>query len=202
MSLTQNDRRLLTRATELALEWHAEHFRKGTTTPYVSHLLQVEGLVIEHGGGVDQAVAALLHDSLEDADTPPERARRERLIAAEFPEAVLATVLVCTDTQEDETIDAKRPWRERKERYLEQLRRTDDASLLVAACDKHHNLHSIVWDVRSQGVEYLDRFTGRPADQRWYFREVLAIVRDRVPERLQLELEDLLRQFEAQVDSC
>ena len=73
MSLTQDDRRLLTRATELALEWHAEHFRKGTTTPYVSHLLQVEGLVIEHGGGVDQAVAALLHDGLEDADTPQER---------------------------------------------------------------------------------------------------------------------------------
>jgi (p)ppGpp synthase/HD superfamily hydrolase len=200
MPLTSDDRARLHRATDFALEWHAEQHRKGTEIPYLSHLLQVAGLVIEHGGSVDQAVAALLHDSLEDAESPDERRMREASIAREFGDGVLEVVLACSDTRPDEAQTTKGPWKERKLRYLEQLRSADAACLLVAACDKHHNLHSLVWDIESQGRGYLARFTGSPADQVWYFESVLAVVGGRVPRRLEMELYELLGRFRKQIE--
>ena len=74
----------LLEATELAYKWHSGQRRKQTDIPYVSHPLQVEGLILEHGGSCDQAIAGLLHDSLEDAPDPEERARREERIENRF----------------------------------------------------------------------------------------------------------------------
>ncbi len=37
-----------------------------TGVPYISHLMNVAGIVLENGGSEDEAIAALLHDVLED----------------------------------------------------------------------------------------------------------------------------------------
>jgi len=189
------DQTRLIEATELAHRWHASQVRKGTAIPYISHLLQVQGLVLEHGGDAEQAVAGLLHDSLEDAETPAEARERAASIEARFGAGALAIVRDCTDTADDEAGADKGPWRERKQRYLAQLAAAPERSLLVAACDKLHNLNALMWDVEAHGADYLDRFNAGPAEQLWYFDSVVAIAEGRVPARLQNELSARVESF-------
>ena len=186
------DQKRLVEATKYAYAWHSGQRRKATNIPYVSHLLQVKGLVIEHGGQADQAIAGLLHDSLEDAQSASDRAHREQVILEKFGESVLRMVSDCTDTLADEFLAEKRPWKERKDRYIAHLDEAGADSLLVVACDKRHNLHAIVWDIRSQGLAIFDRLTGTPEQQVWYFESVLAKIENAIPQRLRQELEDLL----------
>lgn len=184
-------------ATALAWRWHGHQTRKGRPTSYMSHLLRVQGLVIEAGGDPDEAIAALLHDGLEDAPDPAARAGRERLIAERFGAAVLRIVLDCTDTLPGEAEATKGPWRERKERYLDQLRGADPASLRVAACDKRQNLGDLVSDLRQEGPATLERFNAGPDDQLWYFTNLAEICRPALPARLARELADLVEEFRA-----
>ena len=193
------DQKRLVEATEYAYAWHQGERRKSTDIPYVSHLLQVKGLVLEHGGNADQAIAGLLHDSLEVAPSSEERARREEIIGREFGEGVLGIVRDCTDTRPDEFADKKLPWEDRKTRYVEHLERALPGSLLVVACDKRHNLHSIVWDVRTQGPSVFERFNSKPREQIWYFESILRAIRPSIPNRLAAEIEDLLESLKTLV---
>ena len=194
------DERGLLEATQLAWRWHGHQTRKGKNTSYMSHLLQVQGLVINAGGRAEEAIAALLHDSLEDAPSPEVRREREELIAARFGQAVLQIVLDCTDTTAADAGSNKDPWRERKERYLTQLRGAERASLLVAACDKRHNLDDLIWDLRHEGPETLSRFNAGGAEQIWYYESVAAICRSAIPPRLVRELDDLVSMLRALID--
>jgi len=185
----------LLEATRLAWLWHGDQTRKGKPTSYMSHLLQVEGLVIDYGGGPDEAIAALLHDSLEDAESPADRTAREREIESHFGPRVLRIVLDCTDTMSTEAGQSKGAWRERKKRYLAQLREAEGSSRLVAACDKRHNLGDLVSDLRSEGLATLDRFNADGPEQLWYYESVVSICRSAVPTRLTIELDALVREL-------
>lgn len=185
----------LVEATLLAWRWHGAQTRKGRTTSYMSHLSQVHGIVIAAGGGPDEAIAALLHDGLEDAPSPAERAARERTIDSQFGSGVLAIVLDCTDTRPEEAADTKGPWRERKERYLAQLHAAAEPSRLVAACDKRQNLGDLVSDLRHEGLTTLDRFNAGASDQLWYFEALTEVCRTAIPARLSRELDDLVEAF-------
>ena len=198
-SLLVDERRLL-EATRLAWRWHGRQMRKGKNISYMSHLLQVQGLVISAGGSAEEAIAALLHDSLEDAPSPDDRAEREERIAARFGQAVLQIVLDCTDTTAAESGSNKGPWRERKERYLTQLRGAERASLLVAACDKRHNLDDLVWDLRHEGPETLTRFNAGGAEQIWYYESLAEICCSSIPPRLARELNDLVSILRTLID--
>ena len=142
-----------TRALWLAAEAHEGQFRKGTPIPYITHPVAVAGLVAKYQGDKEQQMAGLLHDVLEDAG--PEW---EPLIAALGPR-VLAIVRACTDGVPDPVSGKKAPWKERKTAYLEYLREESDDALLVSACDKLHNLESILLDLTEIGPEVFDRFS-------------------------------------------
>ena len=101
------------RAFALARELHAHQLRKGTSIPYVAHLMGVASLVLEDGGEEDEAIAALLHDAVEDQGGPPTLGRIRQL----FGRRVADIVEACSDT--DET--PKPPWRRRKEDYIAHL---------------------------------------------------------------------------------
>ncbi len=189
----QNATPRLVEATELAWRWHGRQTRKGKTTSYMSHLLAVQGLVVDCGGGPDEAIAALLHDALEDAPSVAERAEREGRISDHFGENVIRIVLDCTDTTAAESERSKHPWRERKERYLGQLRIAQADSLLVAACDKRHNLGDLVWDLRHEGPATLSRFNAGGPEQVWYYESLAGIFHAAIPSRLALELDELLK---------
>ncbi len=182
-------------ATELAWRWHGAQTRKGKPISYLSHLLQVQGLVIEHGGDGDQAIAALLHDSLEDAPSPAERAGREATIDSRFGASVLRMVLDCTDTTPDEAGPEKSPWRPRKERFLTRLETADPRSHLVAACDKRHNLADLIGDLEQEGRRTFERFHAGGPEQLWYFSTLSDVLAPRVPARLSRELEALVERL-------
>ena len=190
--MNPEEQKRLVEASKCAYAWHSGQRRKMTDIPYVSHLLQVQGLVLEHGGCADQAIAGLLHDCLEDAPDAEERAHREGAILEKFGESVLRMVRDCTDTRAEESLEDKRPWKERKDRSIAHLDHALPDSLLVAACDKRHNLHAIVWDVRSQGISVFDRFKSTPEQQIWYFESILKKIQKSIPQRLCQELEELV----------
>ena len=155
-------------ALTFAAELHKEQMRKGTTVPYVSHLMSVCALVLEDGGNETEAIAALLHDAVEDQGGAATREKiRER-----FGDEVTAIVDGCTDA---ETIP-KPPWRERKERYIEHLRSAAAPVVRVSLADKLHNARSVLMDLRRHGPSVWDRFKGGRDGTMWYYRSVLDAV--------------------------
>jgi len=181
----------LSAALAFALAAHGGQTRKGSSVPYVSHLLQVSGLVLEHHGDPEQACAALLHDVVED--TPVTLAQ----VREAFGAGVAGIVADCTDTHEDDAPGTKRPWLERKRRYVAQLARVPLRSALVVGCDKLHNLRTTVGDLETIGPEVLGRFNAPPEAQRWLHGELLGALSERVPGRLHAELRDLSARYAA-----
>jgi (p)ppGpp synthase/HD superfamily hydrolase len=153
-----------TDAFACAFEVHREQTKKSTTVPYIAHLLEVAGLVLSYGGNEDEAIAALLHDSVEDH---PEVASFET-IAKRFGGEVADIVESCSDA----TVIPKPPWKGRKEKYIAHLRSADDAVLMVAAADKLVNARSVMKDYRQAGEEVWNRFNAGKPDQLWYYGEV------------------------------
>jgi (p)ppGpp synthase/HD superfamily hydrolase len=144
---------------------HAGQHRKGTAVPYVAHLLSVASLVLEAGGDEDLAMAALLHDVVEDCGGAP----MLKEIRRRFGKRVAHVVDGCTDTD----LDPKPPWRQRKEDYIAHLRTADADTRLVSAADKLHNVRSIVAAYREIGDRVWERFHGKRDGTLWYYRSLL-----------------------------
>jgi GTP pyrophosphokinase len=146
---------------------HRRQTRKGSGVPYVSHLLGVASLVIEETGTETQAIAALLHDVLEDTPATYED------ICERFGAAVADIVKACTYS----SAEPKPPWRPRKEAYLADLPSASPDALLVSVADKVHNARSILMDLRSGGVGMFERFTGGREGTLWYYRSLVSTYR-------------------------
>ncbi|MCX7803254.1 MAG: HD domain-containing protein [Meiothermus ruber] len=203
-------------ALELAYELHKHQYRKGTEIPYLSHLLAVSALVMEHGGGEDEAIAALLHDAVEDAGKVLQSVRAvlgdSRISQSEagvrvlehirqrFGEAVAQIVRECSDTE----TEPKPPYLERKQAYLRHLTEASPPARLVSAADKLHNLRAIVADYRTHGEALWQRFVSEAEtieEKRrltlWYYRELAKeFSSERGPRLIGAELERLLSGFD------
>lgn len=157
-----------TRALALAHQWHQSQYRKGADPPipYISHLLTVAGIVIEHGGTEDEAIAALLHDSIEDAGQTVES------LTAEFSATVAAIVAACTDDVPGIDRGSVGGWRIRKEGYIAHLTENHltSAALLVSCADKLANARSILADLEAIGPAVFERFKGGADGTLWYYR--------------------------------
>ncbi|MBN6149370.1 HD domain-containing protein [Xanthomonas sp. AmX2] len=170
------------RAVEYARIAHAGQVRKGTAVPYLSHVLGVSTLVLEAGGDEDQAIAALLHDVVEDCG-----AAHEAAIRAQFGDEVAAIVMACTDASaerkaaHDEPEARRRDWRARKQAYLAHLRQAPAPVLLVSSCDKLYNARSIVADLEdpATGTDVFERFTAGRDGTLWYYATLLAVFAER-----------------------
>ena len=160
-------------ALEYAVQLHVGQRRKGSDTPYIAHLLSVTAIVLEHGASEDEAIAALLHDAVEDQGGAPVREEIRR----RFGPAVAAIVDGCSDS---ETIP-KPPWRERKEKFLAQLPSAGRSVHLVTAADKLHNTRSLVDDYREHGESLWDRFSGGRTGTLWYYRAVVDLLASSLP---------------------
>src|SRR5256885_8084963 len=170
------------KAFEYAAHLHAEQTRKGVGIPYVSHLMIVAGTVIEHRGDEDQAIAAVLHDAIEDH---PSDGRTREQILKEFGPRVLEFVEACSDS---DTIPKPR-WRARKERYLEHLHHTSAEARLISLADKLHNARAILADYRQVGEDVWKRFSAPKRDTLWYYRELAKTFHEVAPGFLASELQ-------------
>ncbi len=168
-----------------ALAWaeslHREQRRKGKPIPYISHLISVSALVWEDGGTEDQAIAALLHDAIEDAG------QSHASIAERFGSAVADIVRDCTDTTEGRPPGEKEPWLLRKTRYLDALVHKPETSLLVTAADKAHNARDMVLDARRDPAMW-SKFNAGLEGSAWYLLRMHQQLSHRLPHSRSSEL--------------
>jgi (p)ppGpp synthase/HD superfamily hydrolase len=169
------------RAFEFAAEKHKRQTRKASSIPYITHLMGVASLVLEAGGDEDLAIAALLHDVVEDCGGAP----MLKEVRRRFGSRVAKVVDGCTDA---DTIP-KPPWRERKEKYIARLQHEDAGTRLVSAADKLNNVRSILSDYREIGESIWSRFSGGREGTLWYYRTLRdEFFRDK-PNRITRDLE-------------
>ena len=175
-----------------ASQLHKDQVRKGTSTPYITHLLAVASIVGENGGTQDEVVSALLHDAPEDQGGEPTL----REIRDRFGNEVAEIVDGCTDTYEN----PKPPWRERKERYLAHLANASDSVRLVSSADKLHNARTVLSDYRLLGEDLWTRFNGKKVGTLWYYRAIVDTLRGDGP--IVEELDRVVTELETLSDKC
>lgn len=178
-----------------AAHLHAGQVRKARPSPYLSHVLAVSALVIEDGGSEDEAIAALLHDALED--------HGDRLslddLRHRFGDTVADIVWTCTDAVAGPH-DAKAPWVSRKAHHLLRLTDAPALAMRVLAADKLHNVEALLTERRLGDVDVWARFNGRLLGTMWYYRQMVELLERRpplgtsvLPRRLALAVDDLDR---------
>lgn len=177
-----------TRAIDYARQVHV-NYRKGTSVPYMAHLLGVASLVMGESGNVrfpvteDMVIGALLHDAVEDEGGLP----RLRDIEANFGKEVAKIVEGCTDSFEEDS-SRKQEWEVRKKSYIDRLRKEPEGTLLVSVADKLYNARTILEDYREVGVAVWNRFKRGRKEQLWYFDELSEVYEKRGTNRLTEEL--------------
>ena len=172
---------------------HGGEVRKGTDIPYVSHPVGVAMIASEYTDDEDTIVAALLHDILEDVS---DQVYSLEDMQRDFGEKVVGIV---KDVSEDKRVgEPEKPWRERKEAYLEHLRTLSDIEpLLVSVADKIHNLMSILADHDTVGDIIWNRFNASKEDEFWYYRELTEIASQKIlPEALKTRCNMLFTRLE------
>jgi (p)ppGpp synthase/HD superfamily hydrolase len=173
-----------------AAELHLRQRRKGKGQPYVGHLLGVAAIVIQHGGGEDEAIAALLHDAVEDQGGLP----RLGEIREKFGERVAHIVDGCTDSYE--VSGEKQEWGERKRAYIERVAHESADVRLVSAADKLANARDILSDYRAEGDAIFNRFKGRKQGTLWYYRTLVNVFREAGATPLIEELDRVVTELE------
>jgi (p)ppGpp synthase/HD superfamily hydrolase len=168
------NRIVLSRRFEKALVYaariHGKQVRKRTHRPYIGHLLSVASIVIEFDGDEDMAIAALLHDAVEDQGGLP----RLRDIRRRFGKRVAHIVDGCTDSY----ATPKLPWIDRKRAYLERIPKEATDVRLVSAADKLSNARETLQDVRAHGVEVFESFAGKKDGTLWYYQAIVEKFRE------------------------
>jgi len=181
------------KALKTAAKWHRDHARKQTTTPYITHLLTVSALVWEGGGNETEAIAALLHDAVED--------RKATLgdVRDKFGDEVATIVDHCSDAAPAPG-EAKEPWLARKVAHVDKLRKIaadgGDSTIRVVGADKLANLRTILVDHRGGAADIWGRFKGGLGGSAWYYGEMAATVESTLPDsmlarELRLAVDDL-----------
>ncbi|MEO8697938.1 MAG: NADAR domain-containing protein [Acidimicrobiales bacterium] len=187
-----------TKGVDYARVLHAADVRKGTTIPYLSHVLAVASIVLEHGGTEDQAIAALLHDAGEDHGGE----LRIAAIRAEFGDVVADIVEACSDDLPTDR-NAKRDWWFRKTDYIDRLGTEPLAAVLVSAADKLHNARALVSDHRVLGPRLWERFNrdaGRGGTL-WYYTTLCDVIEVRLRETAPALAQELRATVDAMISA-
>jgi (p)ppGpp synthase/HD superfamily hydrolase len=170
------------KAVVYATRIHGGQLRKKTRIPYIAHILGVAAIAMEYGANETEAIAALLHDAVEDCGG----AKRLRDIDQKFGKDVARIVEGCTDTDQK----PKPPWLKRKKAYLAHVRHASMPTKLVSASDKLHNVRAILMEYRKEGERLWSRFNGGKQGALWYYR---ALVNALSGKRIQPLVQELAR---------
>lgn len=176
-------------ALALAAQAHCTQMRKGGDVPYIVHPVHVSTILIRYGCSEDEIVAGLLHDVVEDQDVSLQR------IETEFGPSVAE--IVAALTEQKNAAGVKRPWEDRKQELLDQVRQASIPAVTVKAADTLHSAHSLTSDLGREGAAVWRNFSRGPEPTLWYYREVGAIVRQRLGHHpLADELDEAIQHLE------
>ena len=176
MNSMTNLTRRMTMAFDMARDVHNDQTLKGTDLPYLLHLLDVCSIALRHGADEDQAIAALLHDAVEDGEGMVTAGE----IGVVFGQRVKQVVLECSDSTVADP-DNKLDWWHRKITYLDHLKEASADAAMVTGADKLSNARSIVADVGVHGDKFWERFNTCRVGSLWYYRNIDEILPDRLP---------------------
>ncbi len=151
------------RAIRLMLKWHKGQVRKGDGVPYIVHPIAVATLLACNDFGSDVVAAGFCHDLLEDTECSQQE------IEEQCNEHVLAIVKTVTNQ------DIKN-WREKKRRYIDQVRNGSDSAKAVCCADKIHNLQSLLRAHEEQGDAIWSAFNAPKEDKLWFDQSVLEML--------------------------
>ena len=185
MKLTDKFNEALSYAERL----HRNQKRKGTDIPYISHLMTVSSIVLEYGGNEEEAIAALLHDAVEDQGGE----MTYKYIKTKFGHNIASIVLDCSDTWKQ----IKPSWRERKESYIRNLEKKKSSSLLVSLADKTHNAESILSDHFEIGENIWLRFNGGKKETLWYYSELSKSFSKLINNKLTIRFNKVVKQLQS-----
>lgn len=145
-----------------ALRLHKAQRRKVTGAPYICHLLAVAAIVIEAGADEDCAIAALLHDAVED------QGGSSTLLAIEkqFGQQVAAYVSACSAPSRSTHQD----WRSHKLTYLAQIEAAPLTVKQIVLADKLHNGRDLLSNLSQFGPQVWEAFSGSPAEIIWLYQ--------------------------------
>jgi Guanosine polyphosphate pyrophosphohydrolases/synthetases len=155
-------------AVKLAAYLHRTQTRKGGDVPYISHLLRVAGLVLEFDADEDTAIAAMLHDAVEDQGGLETASQ----VREHFGQRVEQLVMACSDSV-TAVGQPKRPWRERKETMIARLGDLAPEARLIIGCDKLDNLRCTLSGYHKIGAKLWERFSGGRDGTLWYYRSMI-----------------------------
>jgi GTP pyrophosphokinase len=175
-------------ALVFAFQLHAAQKRKASQVPYFAHLMSVCAIVLEYGGDEDQAIAALLHDAVED--------QGGKKVLTEIEQRFGYTVAEIVQSVSDSDKQPKPPWKERKVQYLEHLPEAPEKVWLISQADKLHNLRDILATYRIMGEKTWERFRGGKEGTLWYYRSLVTFFRDNGNPSLGQELERVFAELE------
>jgi (p)ppGpp synthase/HD superfamily hydrolase len=171
-------------ALQLASDLHRDQKRKETPIPYIAHLMAVSGIVLEANAYhrfdniEDLAIAALLHDAIEDQGHQIELED----IRKRFGDTVHDIVRDCSDAIIHTQGEKKAPWKVRKQAYIDRVKSKSRETVLVSCADKLHNARSIMFDYDRIGDVIWDRFTPEKEETLWYYESLLQAFRTAWPD--------------------
>jgi (p)ppGpp synthase/HD superfamily hydrolase len=184
--------RLFEEALVYATRLHAGQKRKWENTPYISHLLGVASLVLEDGGDEQEAIAALLHDSVEDQGGLSTLAE----IRQRFGDGVARIVEACSDSY----TNPKPPWRARKEAYIDRMQSAAPDVRRVSLADKLHNGRATLATLHREGENTWARFRGGKEGTLWYYRALSQVFLQGGEDFMALELVKVVERMEAEAE--
>ena len=162
---------MIFRAIQFAADAHEGHYRKGTTIPYISHLMNVMKILCENGCEEEIIVAGILHDVVEDTPTTIE------MVARKFGKRMAAAVAGASEpekTAKDTQWNAS--WKTRKEHTIHYLATEADLDKLLVSCaDKLDNARAILSDQQETGEAIWTRFNAGKAEQKWYYQSLAKV---------------------------
>lgn len=177
------------RAMVLAHQLHADQVRKVSGIPYIAHLLSVTAFVLEDGGTEDEAIAALLHDAIEDQGGEATR----QVINEQFGDSVVNIIDGCTESSKV----PKPAWKQRKLQYLQQVRSASVSVRRVSLADKLHNARSLVLDLRQHGHSTWSYFNASSQEIVWFYQSLLQIYQTTGKDTLTEAFEQTVLELEA-----
>ena len=163
------NKKMIIKAIEYAKKAHDGQFRKGGKgIPYIVHPLEVSNIIKERGGSIEEQVAGVLHDVVEDCV-----GYTLNDISNHFGTPI--SLLVDYVSESDKSL----PWKERKVRYINRLKVANLGAVIVSAGDKLHNLRCTLDDVRTDGKCNWDMFNSSASEQLWFYESLIEIYKDK-----------------------